>query len=337
MINKYDEIYNKIQLKWDSIAKPIDGLGLFEKLICKIGAIQDSIYPNISNKAAIIFCSDNGVVEEGVAQTDNFVTALVADNIHKGISTVAKMAEVIGCKCFAIDVGIAKEVKSAINKNVSRGTKNLLKEPAMTVFQAKKAYDYGIETVREIKEKGFNIAVIGEMGIGNTTTASAIASVLLKMPVEKVTGRGSGLTDDAYKRKIDVIKSAIKLHSPKDIWQTAACLGGYDIIAMAGAIEGGMKYGIPVVIDGAVSAVSALIACELNAEAVKYIIPSHTGKEPLSPIIMEKLGLEPVIHGNMALGEGTGGVMLCPLIDMAMAVYNNKTFDELEMEGYKRC
>lgn len=333
----YDEIYNQVQKKWDSIAKPIDGLGKFEKLICKIGAIQGSIDIHTDKKAAVIFCSDNGVVAEGIAQTDNSVTALVAENIKKGISTVAKMAKVCKCDCFAVDVGIATEVKGVINKNVSRGTKNIAKEPAMTVEQAKQAFNAGIETIAELKEKGYNIIAIGEMGIGNTTTTAAIASVLLDMSAEKVTGRGSGLTDERFENKINVVEKAIAFHKPQGLWDTVSKLGGYDILAMAGAIIGGKKYNVPIITDGAVSAVSALIAYNIDKDIRRYILPSHIGKEPVSQIVTEKLKLDPVIHGDMALGEGSGAVMLFPLLDMAMEIYNNKTFEQLEMEEYKRC
>ncbi len=333
----YDEIYNRVQKKWDNIAKPIDGLGKFEKLICKIGAIQGSTDIHINKKAAAIFCSDNGVVEEGIAQTDNFVTALVAENITKGISTVAKMAKVCNCDCFAVDVGIKAEVKGVINKNVSRGTKNIAKEAAMTVKQAKQAFNAGVETIGELKEKGYNIIAIGEMGIGNTTTTAAVAAVLLNMPAEIVTGRGSGLTDEKFENKINVVKKAIALHKPKNLWDIVSKLGGYDIIAMAGAIIGAKKYNVPVIIDGAVSAVSALIAYYIDNDICSYILPSHIGKEPVSQLVSKKLEFDPVIHGNMALGEGSGAVMLFPLLDMAIEIYNNKTFEQLEMEEYKRC
>lgn len=333
----YEVIYNNIQKKWDSIAKPIDGLGKFEKLVCKIGAIQGSENVNIDKKAALIFCSDNGVVEEGVAQTDNSVTLLVAENIVKGISTVAKMAEVCSCDCFAVDVGMSAKVDGVIDKNISRGTKNMVKEPAMTVEQAKRAFLYGAETVAEIKTKGYNIIALGEMGIGNTTTAAALTSAILGLPPEQVTGKGSGLTDEGLENKINVIKKAIELHKSNNFWETIAGVGGYDIIAMAGAIAGGKENNIPIVIDGAVTAVAALIAYNFDKDISDYIIPSHLGKEPASYIILNELKLDPVIYGNMALGEGTGAVMLLPMLDMAMAVFNNKTFDELEMDGYKRC
>lgn len=333
----YDEVYNQVQKKWDSIAKPIDGLGKFEKLICKIGAVQGSVNINIEKKAAVIFCSDNGVVEEGVAQTDNSVTALVAENITKGISTVAKIARVCNCRCFAVDVGMASEVKGVINKSVSRGTKNIAREAAMTVEQAKQAFNAGIEVISELKDKGCNISAIGEMGIGNTTTAAAVSAALLNMPAEKVTGRGSGLTDEGLKNKINVVKRAIKLHNPQSLWETVSRLGGYDIIAMAGAIIGGKKYNMPIIIDGAVSAASALIAYNIDKDICRYILPSHIGREPASKLIMKSLDLDPVIHGDMAMGEGSGGVMLFPLLDMAMEIYNNKTFEQLEMDEYKRC
>ncbi|MGN1318984.1 MAG: nicotinate-nucleotide--dimethylbenzimidazole phosphoribosyltransferase [Lachnospirales bacterium] len=332
----YDKIYKDIKLKWDKIAKPIDGLGKFEDIICKIGAIEKSVDVKADKKITLIFCSDNGIVEEGVAQTDNLVTALVCNNISKGISTSAKLAKVAGSDIAAVDVGVKIEVKSAINKNISRGTNNFLKKPAMTIDEAKLALKYGMDIIGEFKEKGYNICAIGEMGIGNTTTASAIASCLLKLPVEIVTGRGSGLNNKAFERKKEVIKKAIDLYKPKDIWEIISTLGGYDIISMAGAILGGKKYNMPIIIDGAVSQVSALIAYNLDNEITKYIIPSHIGKEPASKIIMEKLSLDPVIYGNMALGEGSGAIMLFPLIDMALSIYEGKTFSDINMEDYKR-
>ena len=163
-----------------------------------------------------------------------------------------------------------------------------------------------------------------------------MASVILNIPAETATGRGSGLTDSAFERKKNVIRSAIKLHNPQDIWDAISSLGGYDIIAMAGAILGGLKYGIPVIIDGAVSAVSALIACKMDKNAINCIIPSHLGREPLAKIVMKELDLEPVICADMALGEGSGAIMLYPLLDMAISIYNNKTFEQLNMEEYKR-
>lgn len=332
----YDKINAEIKNRWDSIAKPIDGLGKFEELICKIGAVQGSTNVDISKKAMVVFCSDNGVVAEGVAQTDSSVTALVAENITKGVSTVAKMASTINCECFSIDVGIAKKVDGVIDRSISRGTKNLAKEPAMTIDQAKKALQVGIDTIKCLKNDGFNIVAIGEMGIGNTTTAAAVASVILNIPAETATGRGSGLTDSAFEHKKSVIRSAIELHNPRDIWAAISSLGGYDIIAMAGAILGGLKYGVPVIIDGAVSAVSALIACKMDENAIRCIIPSHLGREPLAKIVMKELDLEPVICADMALGEGSGAIMLFPLLDMAISIYNNKTFEQLNMEEYKR-
>ena len=332
----YNKIYKEIQSRWDSIAKPIDGLGKLEKLICKIGAIQQSADVKADKKCTVIFCSDNGVTAEGIAQTDNFVTALVAENIHKGIATSARLAYMAHSDIIAVDMGIATRVKTAVNKCISRGTKNMAKEPAMTINQAKQAYECGMETIGELKEKGYDIIAIGEMGIGNTTTASAIAAVLLNQPVENVTGRGSGLTDEKYIHKIEVIKSAISLHAPKDIWQTVSSLGGYDIIAMAGAIAGGKKYNIPVIIDGAVSQVSALVASKLEENITDYIIPSHTGREPVSKIIMDYLHLDSILNADMALGEGSGAIMLFPLIDMALSIYEGKTFGDINMSGYKR-
>lgn len=332
----YQEIYNAIQARWDSIAKPIDGFGRFEKMICKIGAVQQSTDVRADKRCTVIFCSDNGVVEENVAQTDSSVTALVAENIHKGIATSARLACVAHSDITAVDMGMAREVNTAVNKAVSRGTKNMLKEPAMTLAQARQAYQSGMDIVCELKQKGYDIIAIGEMGIGNTTTASAIASVLLNLPVEQVTGRGSGLSDEGYAHKIDVIKRAIALHKPRDIWHTLSALGGYDIIAMAGAAAGAKKYGIPIIIDGAVSQVAALAASRIESNAADYVIASHIGREPVSSIILKELNLDAVLCADMALGEGSGAVMLFPLIDMVLSVYRGSTFGDINMMGYER-
>ncbi|MGB8451807.1 MAG: nicotinate-nucleotide--dimethylbenzimidazole phosphoribosyltransferase [Anaerocolumna sp.] len=325
---------------WDSIAKPIAGLGLFEDIIIKIAGIQGSDYVDISKKAVVIMCSDNGVVKEKVTQTDSSVTAVVTENFAKGIASINQMAMAAGAFVIPVDIGVARDLKlgGLLNKKISYGTGNIAKKPAMTGEQAIKGIDTGIEIMKELKIKGYQIIGTGEMGIGNTTTSSAVASVLLNMPVEEVTGKGAGLSTEGLGRKIQVIKEAIRINrpDPADPVEVLAKLGGYDIAGMTGLYLGGMQYGIPIVIDGVISAVAALIAARINREAVNYMIPSHMSKEPASIRIMEELGLTPIIHGNLALGEGTGTALLFPMLDMVLKVYHfNSTFDDIKVQAYE--
>lgn len=326
---------------WDSIAKPIGSLGIFEDIIIKIAGIQNSEQVDIGKKAVVIMCSDNGVVAEQVTQTDSSVTAVVAENFAKGIASINLMAMAAGAKVIPVDIGIAKDlqVEGLQNKKISYGTSNITKGPAMTRLQAETAIETGISIVKELKEEGYQMIGTGEMGIGNTTTSSAVASVLLKMSVEKVTGRGAGLSVEGLARKIRVIKEAIAVNrpDPNDPIGVLSKLGGYDIAGMTGLFLGGLRYGIPVVIDGVISSVAALIAVRLNAETLNIIIPSHMSKEPASVRIMEELGLSPVIHGKLALGEGTGTALLFPLLDMILKVYHfNSTFEAINVKAYER-
>ena len=176
------------------------------------------------------------------------------------------------------------------------------------------------------------------MGIGNTTTSSAIASVMLEQPPEAVTGRGAGLSGEGLERKIQVIQKAIVLHGPdrEKPLEVLSALGGLDIAAMTGFLLGGAIYRIPVVLDGMISAVAALLAAALCPGVTDYLLPSHLGKEPACRLVMERLGFEPVIHGQLALGEGTGAVMLFPLLDMAASVYEeNSTFADIKIKAYE--
>lgn len=328
------------QAHWDGIAKPLRGLGRLEELITKIAGIQNRENVQIDRRAVIIMCSDNGVVEEGVTQTDNQVTAIVTENFAKGIASVNRMALVGHADVIPVDIGVARNLEEPGVRNfkIAYGTKNLAKEPAMTEAEALQALYVGMELVRECRDQGYHLLATGEMGIGNTTTSSAVASVLLGLPVEMVTGKGAGLSAAGIEHKKEVIRSAIALHhpDPQDPLKVLACLGGFDIAGMAGVFLGGAIYRIPVVIDGLISSVAALIAARLCPDAVHYMLPSHMSNEPSSVMIMEELGLEPMIFGKLALGEGTGAVTLFPLLDMAHAVYlENSTFEHIHVEAYQ--
>ena len=208
---------------------------------------------------------------------------------------------------------------------------------AMTRAQAEQALQAGMDVMKDMHDRGYQIAVIGEMGIGNTTAASAVSSVLLGKTPREVTGRGAGLSDAGLERKIAVIEQAVRINRPDaaDPIDVLAKLGGFEIAGMAGAFLGGYRFHIPTVTDGMIPAVSALIAARICPETVSSILPGHVSREPADRMILEELGMEPVIHAGMALGEGTGGVLLLPLLDMALRVYHGPhTFEGLGMEAY---
>lgn len=325
---------------WDGIAKPLHGLGHFEEMLVKIAGIQGSDNIRIDRKAVVVFCSDNGVVKEGVTQADSSVTAVVTENFAKGTASVNRIAEVAGADVIPIDMGVATTLREPGVRDckISHGTANLRREPAMTREQALESIHIGMALAGELKDSGYDLLAVGEMGIGNTTTSSAIASVLLGLDAEFVTGRGAGLSGDGLERKIRVIREAIELHQPdqKQPIEVLAALGGYDIGAMTGLLLGGAIYRIPVVLDGMISAVAALLARQFCQLSPDYMLASHLGKEPVCPMILERLGLHPIIHAQMALGEGTGAAMLFPLLDMAAAVYReNNTFSQNQIPAYQ--
>ena len=330
----------RAQYRWDHIAKPLNSLGLLEKALVQIAGITGSDKIDLSKRCVVVMCADNGVVEEGVTQTSSDVTAVVTENFTKGATSVCQMAQVAGAKVIPVDIGVANEVDGPgmVHAKIAWGTKNFVKEPAMTREEAVKALETGINLVASLKEEGYRIIATGEMGIGNTTTSSALAAVFCRRPVEEVTGRGAGLSSEGLNRKISAIKRGIALHQPdpEDGIDTLAKLGGLDIAGLAGVFLGGAACGVPILVDGFISAVSALTAVKICPAVAPYIMASHVSKEPAGHLLLDTLGLRPFLTCDMCLGEGTGAVAAMPILDMACAVYNDmSTFAETSIEEYK--
>lgn len=337
------------KVHWDSIAKPIDSLGLLEDNIVKICTIAGSPKPyNLSKRALVIMCGDHGVVKEGVTQTGSDVTKIVSENFAKGCSTVNIMAKSAKTDVYAIDIGIDTEnydekdlvLHKVIDRKIARGTNNIAKEAAMTKKQCIDAIEVGKSIVGELKEKGYTILATGEMGIGNTTPTSALGAILLNKRAEEVTGRGAGLSKEGLNKKCKVVNAVIErvkeknLTNPVDILAEA---GGYDIAGLVGIFLGGVKYHIPIVIDGAISSVAALLANAIDQRVKNFVLASHKSEENVANFALEGLGLEAVIYGKMCLGEGTGAVALFPILDMAMDVYKSlEVFEEYDIEPYQR-
>ena len=323
--------------KWNSIAKPLHSLGKLEEHIIRIAGITGNAEVELKNRALIAMCADNGVVEEGVTQTGQEVTAIVAENFLTCNTSAAIMCKKAGVDIFPIDIGMAADTKVPRYKTAN-GTANMTKGPAMTRDEAIKGIEAGIAMVEELKDQGYRLFATGEMGIGNTTTSSAVASVLLGQPVETMTGRGAGLSSDGLTRKIQAIKKAIDLNKPdaKDSIDVLAKVGGLDIAGMAGVYLGGAALQIPVLIDGFISGVAALVAARLCPEAADYMIASHVSKEPAAYLVLDELGKEAVLHADMCLGEGTGAIALCPFLDMGATLYNTlSTFDDIHVDQYE--
>lgn len=328
------------RIRWDAIAKPLRGLGLLEDAIIRVAAASGTPSPKIDPRAVIIMCADNGVVEESVTQTGQEVTALVTENFSKGITSVCVMAKAAGCRIMPVDIGVAQEVSGTgiYHKKIAYGTRNMVKEPAMTREETEKAILCGIEMVKEAVGQGIKLLATGEMGIGNTTTSSAVACVLLNQPVKKMTGRGAGLDDAGLQRKIQAIEKAIALRQPdpKDPIDVLSKVGGLDLAGLCGVFLGGAVYHVPVLADGFISVAAALCAVRLCPAVQDYIIATHVSKEPAAKDLLAALGLEPLITANMHLGEGTGAVAAIPLLDMALKVfYEMPTFQDIEMEAYE--
>ena len=325
------------QWKWDHVAKPLHSLGLLEDMIVKIAGIQGTADVRIDRRCALVFCADHGVVSEGVSQSGSEVTALVAQSIAEGTANINLMASSAHADVYAVDMGMLHPVPGTIDRRIAAGTANMAKQSALSYEQAKSALQAGMNLVGEMKEKGYHIILTGEMGIGNTTASTAISCTLLGFTPEELTGRGAGLSDAGLVRKRHAIERALSVNQPdaNDPVDVLAKVGGLEIAGMAGAFLGGVKHRVPIVIDGVISAVAALVAARICPEAKDFMLPSHMSREPAALRIMDELNLKPIIHADMALGEGTGAAALLPLLDMALRVYHGPhTFDDLGMEAY---
>lgn len=330
----------RARARWMSIAKPLFSLGKLEEAVIRMAGMKRTADYELKKKGLIIMCADNGVVCEGVTQTGQEVTAIVADNFTKGAASVCAMCGVANVDIFPVDIGMAVDVPSVTvpEYKIAYGTKNIAKEPAMTREDALRAIEVGIKQVKEKKEAGYDILATGEMGIGNTTTSSAVVSVLLGKNPAEVTGRGAGLSSAGLERKVQVIEEAIARRKPNaaDPIDVIAKVGGLDIAGLTGVFLGGAIYGVPIVIDGFISAISALCALRVSEKTGDYMIPSHVSKEPAGKLVLDALNLSPLLTCDMCLGEGTGAVAVLPVLEMGLQVYRQMgTFADINVEQYQ--
>ena len=311
----------------DAAAKPKGSLGELENIIIKLAALTGSADIDISKKAVVTVSADNGAVKHGISSAPSEITARMTKYIAENRTAVGIMAKCAGADAISVDMGMFNDIghERVINRRIANGTNDMTVMPAMTEEQAEKAIKTGIELVGQLKDDGYRLIATGEMGIGNTTAASAVISVLMGKAPEEVTGRGAGLDDEGLKLKISAIKKAIEVNKPdkNDAAGVIAKVGSFDIAGMCGMFLGGALYRIPVIADGFISSAAALAAKHICEKSAAAMIASHLSKEPASAMVLDELGLKPIIHAEMRLGEGTGAAALMPILDMAVSVYKN--------------
>lgn len=312
------------------LAKPPGSLGRLEELSVQMAGITGKVHNELPRKQLLVFAADNGVVAEGVSSAPQSVTMQQTINLTRGKTGAAVLAKRFGCGLTVCDVGVNADIceSAVLNRKIAYGTKNICAGPAMTREQALQAILTGAAVAENVDADAVGI---GEMGIGNTTTSSAVLAVLLGADVDKVTGRGGGITEESFRKKKAVIRTAIAVNRPNrdDVIDVLAKVGGFDLAAMCGAFLGAAASRRAAVIDGFISAVAALCAVRLCPLVRGYLIPSHASFEIGYRLAMEELALRPLFDLGMRLGEGSGCPLAFQVLDAACAVMNNMaSFDE---------
>ncbi len=326
--------------RFRELALPLGSLGLLEDAAVQLAGIQRTPRPVLDKRAAVVFCADNGVVAQGVTQCGQEVTAAVTENMDAGKSAVCLMAARIGIDVFPVDIGVSREVRGQriIRRKLMNGTDDFTQKPAMTREICLRALETGMEIAALRAQEGYQVLCAGEMGIGNTTSAAAVTAAFLGVPPEVVTGRGAGLSGEGLAWKTEAVRRALALHcpDPSDPVDVLSKVGGLDIAGMAGLYLGGARCGVPVVMDGVISAAAALAAVRLCPLAKDYILASHQSAEPAGRLLLDALGMHPFLTAGLRLGEGTGAVAAVGLLDLVLAVYHGMvSFDDAGIEAYQ--
>ena len=315
------------------LTKPAGSLGRLEDIAIQMAGITKQPLPNVKQKAVIIMAGDHGVTREGVSAYPSAVTPQMVYNFLRGGAAINILAHHIGAKVIVVDVGVAADLShpDLLSRKVAFGTANMALEPAMTHAQMLEAIQIGIDVLDTQLNQGIDLVATGDMGIGNTTASSAIAAVLLQKPVALVTGRGTGIDDEQLAHKIQVIEKAIQRNvpNPQKPLDVLMRVGGLEIAGLVGVIIAAASRRIPVVIDGFISGAAALIAVELNPVIGAYLLAGHASVEQGHHLILERLGLPPLLDLKLRLGEGTGAVLAMSIIEAALRIHGEMaTFAE---------
>lgn len=333
-------LMEKAQVRLDNLTKPKGSLGRLEELAKQIVGIKGKLSPKMEKKFIITMAGDHGVTEEGVSAYPKEVTYQMVYNFLRGGAAINVLARHVGACVVVVDVGVANDFKDAIDgsnyssfisKKIDYGTKNMAKGPAMTYEQATNSIEAGISIVEELVSRGCDIIGTGDMGIGNTTASSAIVSVICQVDPSMVAGYGTGVDEKGLANKIEVIKKAILVNKPdkNDAIDVLAKVGGFEIGGIAGVILGASANRVPVVIDGFISGAGALIAESIAPNSKSFMIASHCSVERGHRVVLDKLGLKPLLDFDMRLGEGTGAALGISIAEASVKILNEMaTFGE---------
>lgn len=318
-------LIKKTQVRLDNLTKPQGSLGRLEELAKHIVAITCNENPILKNKVIFTLAADHGVAKEGVSAFPQEVTPQMVYNFLNSGAAINVLARHVNARVIIVDMGVACDIKphpQLIIKKIGYGTKNMAQGPAMTNDEALQAIEAGIEIFEDEYKKGIDIVGTGEMGIGNTTASSAIAAVITKSKVEDVTGRGTGINDQGLRNKISIIKKAIAANNPKpeDPIDVLAKLGGFEIAGLCGIILAAAAHKVPIVIDGFISSAAALIACCIEPKAKEYLIAGHCSVEKGHKIILNHIGICPLLNLDLRLGEGTGAALAINIVEAGVKI-----------------
>lgn len=325
------KIYN------DSLLKPLGSLGRLEDIAVKMAGITGKRYNKTEKRCIIVMAADNGICDEGVAGTPQGMTLWHTQNIAKGVSGVGVLARYANADLKVVDIGIKGQIESplVVSRKIRNGTENFAILPAMTKAEAIDAISVGVAMVKDALEDGYEILGTGEMGIGNTSSTGACVMALTGLSPDESIGKGGGLTNEGLAHKKDVISAALKLHKPdpKDPIDVLSKVGGLDIAGLVGCFLGAAYYRMPIVIDGAISALAALMAFRLHPASADFMFASHRSKEPSFMWIMRELNMDPMIDLDMRLGEGTGCPLAFPIIGAACSMLSEMhTFEQAQLD-----
>ena len=316
------------------LTKPPGSLGRLEDAAVWLAGVAGTLQPQLARRAVIVMAGDHGVTADGVSAYPQAVTAQMVLNFLRGGAAVNVLARRAGARVLVVDVGVAAELPAhpgLLDRKIALGTQNIARGPAMTREQAERAIAVGLEVVEAEIDRGVDVVATGEMGIGNTTAAAAIVAGVTGLPVDRVTGRGTGISDGGWARKVAAVEAALRTNEPRaaDTLDVLAKLGGYEIGALAGVILGAAARRVPVVLDGFIAGAAALIAVGLAPAARDYLAAGHRSAEPGHRAVLETLRLEPLLDLQMRLGEGTGALLALDLLDAAARLMDEmSTFEE---------
>ncbi|MGO8990730.1 MAG: nicotinate-nucleotide--dimethylbenzimidazole phosphoribosyltransferase [bacterium] len=324
----------KARIRQDSLTKPQGSLGQLETLSIQVAGIKGDPKPRITHKVIFTLAGDHGVTKDGVSAYPSEVTPQMVYNFLRGGAGINVLARHIGARVLVADLGVASVLErhpDLKDRKVAMGTRNMAAGPAMSREEAVRSIEAGFQLVEEELTKGVDILGTGDMGIGNTTASSAITAAITGADVAAVTGKGTGLDDKGWEKKVKVIKKALELNrpDPKDAIDVLSKVGGFEIGGIAGVILAGARYRIPVVIDGFISGAAALIAAILSPEVKPYLIASHQSAERGHRVLLEHLGLKPLLNLDLRLGEGTGAALGIFLVEASLKILDEMaTFSE---------